>query len=194
MRNSSWQGATSEGTCVRFKATLFANPAGVSGERHWLWRRATCGTLRGLQRFQQGKKKFFATYPSSSFEFAYILDIYIYIYTYIYIYDYICTDEQSTTDFRLTFQALAVARWNMMSNPSDRTSGTEFSTLTTPMAHLRIWRCLQFRSPHYMFGSDPTATKKKRMFKKLLSNGFTVVVEHPFPAIGFPNITNSCRY
>ena len=82
----------------------------------------------------------------------------------------------------------------MMSNPSDRTSGTEVSTLTTPMAHLRIWRCLQFRSPHYMFGSDPTATKKKSACFKSCCNGFTVVVEHPFLAIGFPNITNSCRY
>ena len=38
--------------------------------------------LEGCKGLNRGEKSFFATYPSSSFQFAYILDIYIYIYIY----------------------------------------------------------------------------------------------------------------
>ena len=59
--------------------------------------------LEGCKGLNRGEKKFFR-YLSIQF-----IPVCIHI-RYIYIYIYICTDEQSTTDFRLTFQALAVAR------------------------------------------------------------------------------------
>ena len=96
--------------------------------------------------------------------------IYIYIYIYIYVYIYMPYMHRWTEYNRLQINLPGLGRRGEVKydEQSLRQDVRDWVLHVDPMAHLRIWRCLQLRSPHYMFGSDPTATKKKRMFKKLL--------------------------